>query len=578
MAFFFNKDIPENPGVYLMKDSHKIIYIGKAKNLSNRINSYFHKEHLDEKTKQLINSIVDIDFIICNSEIDALILENNLIKKYSPKYNINLKDEKTYPYILITNEKFPKIVIIRNSKNLKKDLGDYFGPFPYGATDLKDTLTKIYRIRDCKRDMEKIYSQPCLRFHMKLCDAPCKFKSIYDEYNINISFIKNILNGKIDFVIKELNFNMTKAVDNFEFEKAIIIREQIKEINSNIQKQITENNSLINEDIFTFKLDNNMLFISVLNILNGKILNKIFHKISLEKILFDNLIQDILIGYYSKYLVPNTIIFEENLKEQSFTLNNIFEKVLNKKVKLLFPKVNSRRKELLEMGLLNLNKDIENFYNSKNIVETGLKNLYQILNLKRFPFKIECFDISNISGKDAVASMSVSIDGRKSTKLYRKFKIKTKDTPDDFAMMKEVIERRYKNIPAEEFPDIILIDGGLGQINAVADILKNLNRHNISTLLSIAKKEELVYKYPETAPYTLSKNNEALKILQRTRDEAHRFGITYHRLLRQKRVISSELDNIPGIGPKRRTLLLKTFGSVNEIKNTTLEELEKIIP
>ncbi|MGL4989147.1 MAG: excinuclease ABC subunit UvrC, partial [Cetobacterium sp.] len=577
MATFFNKDIPENPGVYLMKDSQKIIYIGKAKNLCNRISSYFNKEHIDEKTKQLISSIVDIDFIICNSEVDALILENNLIKKYSPKYNINLKDEKTYPYILITNENFPKITIIRSSKNFKKDLGDYFGPFPYGATNLKDTLTKIYRIRDCKRDMEKIYSQPCLRFYMKLCDGPCKFKEISEEYNKNISFVKNILNGKFDSVIKQLNFNMTKAVDNFEFEKAIVIREQIREINSNIQKQITENSSLINEDIFTFKLDNNKLFISVLNILNGKVLNKFFQNISLEQIFFDNIIHEILISYYSKYPIPSTIIFEENLEEHSFILNNIFEKVFNRKVRLLFPKVSSRRKELLEMGLLNLNKDIENFYNSKNIVEIGLKNLYTTLNLKRFPFKIECFDISNISGKDAVASMSVSIDGRKSTKLYRKFKIKTKDTPDDFAMMKEVIERRYKNISIEEFPDIILIDGGLGQINAVADILKNLNRHNISDLLSIAKKEELVYKYPETTPYTLSKNNEALKILQRTRDEAHRFGITYHRLLRQKRVISSELDNIPGIGPKRRTLLLKTFGSVNEIKNTTLEELEKII-
>ncbi|MGL5981726.1 MAG: excinuclease ABC subunit UvrC, partial [Cetobacterium sp.] len=443
MATFFNKDIPENPGVYLMKDSHKIIYIGKAKNLSNRISSYFNKEHIDEKTKKLTSSIVDIDFIICNSEIDALILENNLIKKYSPKYNINLKDEKTYPYILITNEKFPKILIIKKIKDLNKNLGDYFGPFPYGATDLKNTLSKIYRIRDCKRDMEKIYSQPCLRFHMKLCDGPCKFKDIFEGYNENISFVKNILNGKIEIVIKELNLNMTKAVDKFEFEKAIIIREQIKEINSNIQKQITENSSLINEDIFTFKLDKNKLFISVLNILNGKILNKIFHNITLEQIFFDNIIHDILIGYYSKHPIPNTIIFEENLKEHSFIFNNIFEKVFNRKVRLLFPKVNSRRKNLLEMGLLNLNKDIENFYTSKKIVEDGLNNLYKTLNLKRFPFKIECFDISNISGKDAVASMSVFVDGRKSTKLYRKFKIKTKDTPDDFAMMKEVIERRY---------------------------------------------------------------------------------------------------------------------------------------
>lgn len=256
----------------------------------------------------------------------------------------------------------------------------------------------------------------------------------------------------------------------------------------------------------------------------------------------------------------------------------IFEAICTHKVSLFFPKIKSRRREILEMGLLNLKKDIENFYNKKSIVEKGLSDLYTKLNLKRFPFKIECFDISNISGKDAVASMSVSVEGKKAKKLYRKFKITCKDTPDDFAMMREVIERRYSKLPLEEFPDVILIDGGLGQINAVGEILEGIGKGGISELLSIAKKEEEIYKYTENTAYIFSKSDEALKILQRVRDEAHRFGVTYHRLLRNKRVISSQLDSIPGIGPKRKETLLKTFGSVKQIQNATLEELEKVIP
>ena len=230
------------------------------------------------------------------------------------------------------------------------------------------------------------------------------------------------------------------------------------------------------------------------------------------------------------------------------------------------------------MGLLNLRKDIENFYNKKSVVEKGLKDLYSKLSLTRFPFKIECFDISNIQGKDAVASMSVSVEGKKSKKNYRKFKITSKDTPDDFQMMKEVIERRYGKLDIKDFPDIILIDGGLGQINAVGEILTSLGKNGISELLSIAKKEEQIFKYGCTEPYIFSKNDEALKILQRVRDEAHRFGVTYHRLLRSKRVVSSQLDSIPGIGPKRRDLLLTTFGSVERIKKASLADLETLIP
>lgn len=578
MITIFNKDIPDNPGVYLMKSGSKIIYVGKAKNLSKRVASYFNHDHNDEKTKELVKHITNLDFIICNTERDALILENNLIKKYIPKYNICLKDEKTYPYILITDEQYPKISIIRTTKKLNQNLGKYFGPFPFGAWSLKKTLCKLYKIRDCNRDMRKKYERPCLKFHMKLCLAPCVYKKNYDEYNENISDVKDILKGNIKKIVAKLSDSMNEAVEKMEFEKAIILREQKKEIEINIKKQITEYKNAINEDIFCFKIEFKRVFLCILNIIDGKILDKKFYNISLESKLYDNILEEILMSYYFKHKIPKSIIFQENEQKNEKNIKKIFSQLFDKQPTLFFPKIQSRRKDLLKMGELNLQKEIENFYNKKAILEKGLENLFIKLNLKRFPFKIECFDISNIQGKDAVASMSVAVDGKKATKLYRKFKIRSKDTPDDFQMMREVIERRYGKLPVNEFPDVILIDGGLGQINAVGEILKGLKKDGISELLSIAKREEEIYKYTENEPYIFLKSDETLKILQRVRDEAHRFGITYHRMLRRKRVISSELDKILGIGVKRRELLLKTFGSVKKIKESSLSELEKVVP
>lgn len=578
MITIFNKEVPDNPGVYLMKNSSKVIYVGKAKNLSKRVSSYFNREHQDEKTRELVKNIDDLDFIICNTEIDALILENNLIKKYSPKYNISLKDEKTYPYLLITREHFPKISIVRTTKKLNPNLGDYFGPYPHGAWNLKKTLSKFYQIRDCNRDMEKTYPKPCLKFYMKLCSGPCINKSIISQYQDNIKDIKEILKGNTKVILEKLHNQMSVAAENMEFEKAIFLREQKKEIETNIQTQISDANNAIDEDVFIFNLEDSKIFLCILNIRDGKILGKNFHVINLEEKFYDDILEETLMAYYSKFPIPKNIIFQENLEMYQDKINNLFQSIFSKKLLLFFPKIKSRRKELLDMGLLNLKKDMDNFYNKKSIVEKGLNDLYIKLKLKRFPFKIECFDISNIQGKDAVASMSVSVEGRKAKKFYRKFKITTKDTPDDFQMMREVIERRYSKLPTEEFPDIILIDGGLGQINAVGKILEGIGKGGISELLSIAKKEEEIYKYTENIPYIFSKSDEALKILQRVRDEAHRFGVTYHRILRNKRVISSELDSIPGIGPKRKELLLKTFGSVKQIKNATLGELEEIVP
>lgn len=571
-------DITENPGVYLMKKNSKVIYVGKAKNLKNRVSSYFNREHESEKTRELVKNIEDIEFIICNSELDALVLENNLIKKYTPKYNILLKDEKTYPYIRISKENFPNIKIIRTTKALDTKSGLYFGPYPFGAWNLKKALVKIFKIRDCERDMNKIYPRPCLKYFMKMCPGPCTYKDIFLEYNGQVERVKNLLKGKEKEVIASLKKDMEKAAEDMRFEEAINLREQIKEVESAVVNQVTEYGKELDEDIFLMQKEGEKVFICVLNVRDGKILGKISTHIDLKDKIEGNLEENIVTAFYSKHPIPKSIVFQEKMEDKLNLVREILELQRGKKVEFHFPKIKSRRKELLEMGELNISRDIESYFKKKSVVEEGLYKIYTELSLKRYPRKIECFDISNIQGKDAVASMSVSVEGRASKKDYRKFKITCKDTPDDFAMMREVITRRYSKLPEHEFPDIVLIDGGLGQINAAGEVFKEIGKDGIAELLSLAKRDEEIYKYGESVPYSFPKEWEALKIFQRVRDEAHRFGITYHRKLRSKRVISSELDKVEGVGTKRREVLLKEFGSVKKILEEDIDSLARFVP
>lgn len=571
-------DIPENSGVYLMKKNSKVIYVGKAKNLKNRVSSYFNREHESEKTRELVKNIEDIEFIICNSELDALVLENNLIKKYTPKYNILLKDEKTYPYIRISKENFPNIKIIRTTKALDTKSGLYFGPYPFGAWNLKKALVKIFKIRDCERDMNKIYPRPCLKYFMKMCPGPCTYKDIFLEYNGQVERVKNLLKGKEKEVIASLKKDMEKAAEDMRFEEAINLREQIKEVESAVVNQVTEYGKELDEDIFLMQKEGEKVFICVLNVRDGKILGKISTHIDLKDKIEGNLEENIVTAFYSKHPIPKSIVFQEKMEDKLNLVREILELQRGKKVEFHFPKIKSRRKELLEMGELNISRDIESYFKKKSVVEEGLYKIYTELSLKRYPRKIECFDISNIQGKDAVASMSVSVEGRASKKDYRKFKITCKDTPDDFAMMREVITRRYSKLPEHEFPDIVLIDGGLGQINAAGEVFKEIGKDGIAELLSLAKRDEEIYKYGESVPYSFPKEWEALKIFQRVRDEAHRFGITYHRKLRSKRVISSELDKVEGVGTKRREVLLKEFGSVKKILEEDIDSLARFVP
>lgn len=561
-----------------MKKNNKVIYVGKAKNLKKRVYSYFNREHEDEKTINLVKNIQDIETIVCNSEVDAFVLENNLIKKYSPKYNILLKDEKTYPYIKFSKEKFPKISIIRTTRALNPKQGDYFGPYPQGAWQLLKTLIKIFKIRDCNKDMNKEATRPCLKYHMGMCPGPCKFKDIETSYKENVDNAVKVLKGQGQSIIKELQQKMKEASENMEFEKAITYREQKNEIERTINNQVTEYGRDIDEDVFTFVQDGNIIFVCVLNMREGKILGKISFNFSIEEKISNNIFENIVSSFYSKHPIPKNIIFQPEYIEEKEIIEQWFKIKSGKSVSVHFPKISGRRDELLNMALLNLERDVINYYDKKSVLESGMAKLYKALELKNFPRVIECFDISNIQGKDAVASMTVSVEGKASPKDYRKFKIRCKDTPDDFEMMREVITRRYGKLEPKDFPDAILIDGGIGQINAAGEILEKLEKNNIADLLSIAEREELIYKYGNNEPYAFSHSEEGLKILIRVRDEAHRFGITYHRKLRSKRVISSELDKIKGIGEVRREKLLKHFGSVKKIKEASLDDLKLILP
>ncbi|MGL5963125.1 MAG: excinuclease ABC subunit UvrC, partial [Fusobacteriaceae bacterium] len=363
------KEIPENPGVYLMKKKSQVIYIGKAKNLKKRVLSYFNRNHEDIKTVELVKNIDDIEFIICNSEVDALILENNLIKKYSPKYNIALKDQKTYPYLKISKETFPYLKIVRNTRDLEDGKGIYFGPYPNGAYHLRKILVKIFKIRDCNRDMEKIYPKPCLKYYMHFCSGPCVYKDNPLEYLERIQSMKMILKGNGDEYILELKNKMEKFVEEMKFEEAIILRNQLSELQNSVVKQITEYFKDIDEDYFTYLIKDENLFITVLKTRNGKVIGLENMILSLKNKIYENLNEIAISGYYSKHAPPKNIIFQEKSEENCKLLESWFNIKFNRKIELFFPKIKSRKRELLEMSELNLYREIERHYKKRDVVE-----------------------------------------------------------------------------------------------------------------------------------------------------------------------------------------------------------------
>ncbi|MFA5303853.1 MAG: excinuclease ABC subunit UvrC [Candidatus Nanoarchaeia archaeon] len=508
--------LPNKPGSYQFKDkNNKIIYVGKAKNLKKRVGNYFMSKGLDEKTKALVKNIDSVDYIVTNNEIEALILENNLIKKLEPYYNISLKDSKTYAFIKITDDEFPRFVVLRERQKGE----NVFGPFVL-ASDRKNILefiNKSFKLRTCNRLPKK----ECLRFQIGLCSAPCINNISRKDYLNSVNKAKKVLLGKNDELITLLRNEVRKCSISQDFEKAIIIREQLKAIIYLNEKQIIQRDKKNNENFIDYLVDDSAVYIMVFKVNNGLVSEKEEFEFSYSPDFFSQFI----FQYYSENIVPKEIVLRENVEKVLLD----FLKTKNCKVKIILPKSRDKLK-MLDLVKKNI---AEKFLKSKN----ALLELKDFINLENVPHIIEGFDISHLSGTDTTASMVQFKNGEPNKNEYRKFKIKTLiDEIDDFKAMKEVVLRRYKRLLLENkpLPDLMLIDGGMGQLSSARKALKELNI-NIP-IISLAKKFEELWLPNRASPLLLNKKSEALKLLQRVRDEAHRFAINYNKNLRSKRL------------------------------------------
>jgi len=563
------KTLPDAPGVYLMHDARgKIIYVGKARVLKNRVRQYFQsgKNH-SAKVKAMVAKVADFETIVTGGEVEALILECNLIKKYRPRYNISLKDDKSYPYLRVTAEDFPRIILTRR---VIHDGSRYFGPYTNGLA-VKETLQllrKIFPLRTCKTFAKR----PCLEFHIKRCLAPCAKKISREEYLPFVKAAEKFLEGRTAQIERELSAQMNAAADALNFEQAARLRDILLAI-----KKVTEKQKIISDtgdaDAIGLARLENETCVQIFFIRDGKVTGR-------ENFLLNGAtdesdaqaVTEFIKQYYSRakisaaeILLPTTLP-EDDLKILSEWLG----------VKLIEPKRGVKR-SLVEMATQNAEKFLAEesarrlLKNSQTV--GAVEELKNFLNLPRLPRRMECFDISHMQGAETVASMVVFEDGAPDKKSYRRFKIHSAEgKPDDFLSMREVTSRRYG--ATENLPDLIVIDGGLGQLNSALEIIRGAG-HTVP-VVGLAKQFELIFVEGSSVPIELPRDSQALKLMQRIRDEAHRFAITYHRKLRRKRNLKSELDNVAGIGAKRRTELFKKFGTLAKIKSATVEELSAV--
>jgi excinuclease ABC subunit C len=578
------KNIPKNPGVYLFSDkSNKILYVGKAKILRNRINSYFQKSNIqDPRIKSMINKIVDFEFIITDSDIEALILEANLIKKHKPRYNINLKDDKSYPYIRITAEDFPQVLATRK---LIRDGSTYFGPY----TNVKDmrkalnTIKKIFTIRSCKynlgQDVIAIKKVSlCLDYFIKKCKGPCQGLQDKNDYDLMINNARKFLRGNTSEIIKDLQAEMYIKSENQEFEEATIIRDKIEVLEkySNSQKVVT--NDFRARDIVAISSEDDNACAVIFKIREGKIIGRIhlYSKGILHKSQ-DEIIETFVKQYYNNSDEIPTEIFLQSEIEEKIVIEKWLSQRINGIVKIIVPKQGEKKKQI-DMCLKNARYLLEQlklqYIKNKEQTPYVLKSLQRDLKLKKIPKRIECFDISNIQGIDPVASMVCFINGKPKKSEYRKFKIQGKHSPDDFAMMREVVKRRYSRLIKEKksLPELIVVDGGKGQLSSALSVLLELKIMD-QEIIGLAKRLEEIFLPGFNDAQMLPKTSSSLKLLQKIRNEAHRFAITFHRQRRIKRTLHSNLDNIPGIGPNRISQLLKTFGSIKKIKSLNPQQI-----
>jgi excinuclease ABC subunit C len=581
------KNLPAAPGVYqFLNKNGKVIYVGKAKNLKNRVRSYFQSNITSPKTLALVNKIEDFQIFVTDSELEALILENNLIKQLKPRYNVNLKDDKSFPFIKVTNELFPRIYPTRRVVN---DGGKYFGPY----TDVRSmraslrTINQIFKIRSCKLDLtekniEAKKFKVCLDYHIKKCDGPCEGLISTNEYHEMVDEVIKLLKGKTDDLIKDLKNKMDEAVANLQFEKAAEFRDKINQLDALSSKQKIVSDDFEDRDIFAVAFEGKDSSCAVFNIRSGKMIGKKLLRLSIEEgEELAEIYSAAIKFYYNDFVeIPKEIILEVE-PDDSAALTEWLKIKSSKKVKIIVPQrgdLKSLVKMCKENATLQL-KEIQ-LQKMKNLgnVPYSLAALQRDLRLKSLPRKIECFDISNLQGTDTVASMVVFEEGKPKKSQYRKFIIKTVEGPDDFSSMREVIERRYSRLLVENspMPDLIMVDGGKGQLSSAVEILNNLGFKNYN-IIGLAKRLEEVFLPDKSDPELIPKTSSGLKLLQQIRDEAHRFAITFHRKRRSKRIINTELTDIKGIGKETANTLLINFGSLDKIKNSTIDELASVV-
>jgi excinuclease ABC subunit C len=572
------KTLPNQPGVYQYYDKNgTILYIGKAKNLKKRVASYFTKNHEYGKTKVLVKKIATIKHIVVNTETDALLLENNLIKKYQPKYNVLLKDDKTYPWICIKKERFPRIFLTRN---VIKDGSEYFGPYTSVRTAkaLLDLIKELYQLRSCNYDLSiknvaELKYKVCLDFHIGNCQGPCEGLQTEESYTRDIVSIRNIIKGNFKESIKYFHQLMIDFADKMEFEEAQKIKEKIDLLANYQSKSTVVNPSITNVDVFSIVSDESYSYVNFFKISNGSIIQS--HTIEIKKKLNET----------DKELLELAIIeIRQRFNSQSKEIYVPFKVDLGEDLKVTVP-VLGDKKRIVDLSLRNAKYYRQEQFKQIKIVDPDrhvkrlMSQMKKDLRLSVEPRHIECFDNSNIQGTNPVAACVVFRNGKPSKKEYRNFNIKTVEGPDDFASMEEVVFRRYKRLLEEgqSLPQLIVIDGGKGQLSSSLKSLDILGLRNKIAIIGIAKRLEEIYYPDDPIPLYLDKKSETLKIIQQLRNEAHRFGITHHRNKRSKQALENELEQISGIGKQTVVSLLQHFKSTKRVSLATIEELEKVV-
>lgn len=573
------KDIPLNPGVYIMKNvSGDIIYIGKAVSLKKRVSSYFSKSNHDIKTKVLVKNIEDIEYIITDSEMEALLLENNLIKKHKPRFNIRLKDDKQYPYIAVTlSEKYPRVIYTREIRNSKDR---YFGPYTDSgaAKKTQKIINDLFKLKTCNKPLPlKKGERPCLNYQMKKCTGICTGKITNSEYRSIVENAVLFLEGNVDPVIRDLTEIMNKYSSNFDYEKAAEIRDIIFDIQKTSEEQNISLPGGFNRDCIAVDFFEDEAIIILFEFRNGILLGR---KISiLQNIKYsskEEALQTFILQYYKDNKAPLQIITQMHINDQTI-ITDYLSKQNSKKI-LIKAASSPEEKKTINLILKNIASHAVTRKSGKifNEKTTGLNELQSILKMRTLPQHIVCFDISNFQGTNSVASMAAFINGAPDKKYYRRFKIRGFDQANDPGMIHEACARFLQNVinGEEKAPDLIVIDGGPTQLTRAIEV-RDAFELSIP-VISIAKKFEEIFTSPKSEPIRLSKDSPALKIIQNIRDETHDFGITYHRKLRSKNTLTSELEKIRGIGPAKRNILLEHYKNIENIRKSNMEELSTL--